>query len=554
MTEKDYNDKLSLLTKLYELQGLLKEYEGILQKGLLNDISYILYKFFTHPYLYISLIIGLSFIALYNCAIDVFAAREDFIFSILWLAGFFILVLNVAYIFACSLYSVVIKPDILKEANIAEVPKAAILYTIRNEEFGLYERIEYTFKNNYLENVDLWFLSDSDSEYIEYEQGVIQKLKEKFGEAKIKYRNRKVPFERKQGNIRDWLINYGKEYKYFLVCDADTVVPEDVLLKLIRKAEHPENSDIAIFQSRLNVAHAKTIFSKCLAIGAEFSQRLFTKVNQKIFGRSMSYGSGCLVRRECFEEIEIPKGILSHDIWDTILLDQKGYRTAFCYDVVSYEEVPSNYLDSCERDRRWLTGNMQTYPLLFLKGISFGSRFYLFYGLYIYLCQPIFFLWLLASFYKAQISGHYLPIQALGYSSVFAPHSRSFVTLICILAVVFGHNFILCRSLTDIKKAFQQILLSTLILLNNIYYQTVFILLIPFKKIDWIPMKKNPYEELTSRKILSYLWPTTVLGVIATYYALQKLSFWLILALPFMISFMFAIPLTYYTSFIIEDE
>ncbi len=43
---------------------------------------------------------------------------------------------------------------------------------------------------------------------------------------------------------------WGKpEYVYLYVCDADGMIPKGTLLKLLRKAEHPDNRDIAIFQA-----------------------------------------------------------------------------------------------------------------------------------------------------------------------------------------------------------------------------------------------------------------------------------------------------------------
>jgi len=40
-----------------------------------------------------------------------------------------------------------------------------------------------------------------------------------------------------------------------------------------------------------------------------------------MFGRSMSFGHGCLLRTKCFMQTEVPKGALSHDIWETATLD-----------------------------------------------------------------------------------------------------------------------------------------------------------------------------------------------------------------------------------------
>ena len=78
-------------------------------------------------------------------------------------------------------------------------------------------------------------------------------------------------------------------------------------------------------------------------------------------------------------------------------LSQKGLRTVYCPDVITYEEVPSNYLGMRLRDKRWIKGNFQTFPLFTAKDLSMGARFYIFYGLYMYITQPIFLSWIILS-------------------------------------------------------------------------------------------------------------------------------------------------------------
>lgn len=249
-------------------------------------------------------------------------------FSWLWIAGFSFLIFNIIYMFLTSVFYLALRPKPLKEVYVKTIPKTAIVYPIKNEAFGLLERISYTFANNALPGVDLWVLSDSDFEYLDAENELLQALRRRFGDHRIHYRHREIPLERKQGNVLTWLFGH-LEYQYIFICDADSMAPRGSLLKLIRKAEHPENKDIGLFQTFIQVTHAKTFFAKMQAVGARLSQELYFKTYQTLFGRQISFGHLCLIRTEDFIKLRIPKGILSHDIWDTVYLDAMGKKVVF---------------------------------------------------------------------------------------------------------------------------------------------------------------------------------------------------------------------------------
>ncbi len=508
------------------------------------------YKNIINPVAYIGFIFFITFFITYICANFIVFEIGNLLFPIVWLIGFSVLIFNVAYNLVCSLYYLITKPYILKEATLEAIPSCAIVYPIRNEAVGLYERMEYTLVNNNLPNVKFCFLSDSDPEYFEYESDVVAKLRNKFSKEKVYYWHRAKPEERKQGNIKGWLFNHYKEFKYFLVCDADSMIPKGALLKLLRKAEHPQNQDIAIFQSYTIIIHAKTLFSRWQAIGSMVMQRLYTETNQRIFGCSLSFGHGNLIRVKPFLEIEIPKGVLSHDIWDMAFLNQKGFRTVYCPDVISYEEAPSNYLEMRLRDKRWIKGNLQTFPLLAAKDLSAGARFYIFYGLYLYLSQPVFLAWIILSILgNSLLFGQFLFFKPLIFTEYNATINIKMVVMtIMILTVVFFHKFVICRSKKDIIDIVKELFISSLICLNNIFYQSLDIIIIIFRKIKWIPMKKDPYDSLSIMKTVKNFWLSTSLGVFLLFFGLINSPHGTLFALPILLNFALSIPVIYITS------
>lgn len=503
----------------------------------------------THPRFYLGLILvltfGMSFIMTGMLVFD----GETFLYTGFWLLCFAFLTFNLNYMLAASLYHRWLPLPVLAERPLENFPLTAVIYPVKNESYGLYERIRYSLSSTQELPFDLWLLSDSNDETAAgYEQEVLSKLRKEFGAEKIRYRRRLHPFEKKQGNVMSWAHAH-PEYAYFFVCDADTMIPPKTLEKLLRKAEHPQNADIAIFQSLLEIVHAKTYFAKFQAISTRLAQRLYSHVNQAIFKRHVSFGHGCLFRMGPFLKLRLPKGIWSHDIWDMALLDQMGYRTVFCPDVISYDEVPADYLELLSRNRRWAKGTLQAWPLILKPGISLATRFYVAYGIYVFIVQPVFFFWILASFWAASAStGVMLKFQQYAFLGGTLLDVELAGMAVFSLVVVFFHKLTLCRSFHDFREVIHEIFLSTLISLNDVFYQTMDILLLPFHKKGWVPAKKDPVSSIRLKHALQTLWPSTLLGLTGIYFGLNQSPQWAVAAMPFLISFTFIIPLTYATA------
>jgi membrane glycosyltransferase len=451
--------------------------------------------------------------------------------------------------FLCAAFYLFTKPTFLKEVIRRELPRCAIVYPVCNEGIGLYERMAYTLRNNNFNSARLCFLSDSSPDYFEYESDVVMRLRSEFGEDKIYYWHRRTPDDAKPGNIRGWFERHNNEYDYFFVCDADSLIPNGAIQKLIQKAEHPANRDIAIFQTRIKVAHAKTLFSKHQSYGVYLSQQLYAEVKQRIFGSALSYGHNNLIRVSAFRQIDVPHGVLSHDIWDMALLTQKGMKTVFCSDVFSYEEVPSNYVEMRSRDRRWIKGNFQSLKLLIRSRMPIGAFYYVAYGTFVYITQPIFLFWIVFSLLgNSTVFGQYLifkPIMGTGPSPLYF-ETYHFAAIL--LAILYLHKFVVCRSFRDAGLVFKEIILSTMITLNNIVYHSIDIVMIMFQRIVWIPMNKNPLNTLTVWRTCRSMWPSSLVGFFLLWFITHFYSHMSIFLLPIVCCFCLSIPVVYLTS------
>ncbi len=503
-------------------------------------------RIFLRPAVYVGIMLFITAILTYLCAGIIVFEPGNRLYPTLWVAGFGFLIFNVVYCLVCSLYALFIRPELFPEAPLAGIPKTAILYPVLSETVGLYERMAYTLANNDAAGVDLWVLSDSpmDMEVLSYESQVVQKLRDRFGQDRIHYWRRKQPTERKQGNIQGWLDHHRHEYPFFIVCDADTILPEGAVARLLRKAAHPANQDIAIFQTKIHITHARTYFAKFQASSTPLVQRLYVTVNQRVFGRSMYFGHAALVRSSDFAEIRLPKGIYSHDIWESALLDQIGKSVVFCSDVISYEEVPGHYLEMRAREKRWAKGNLQTFPLLWAPGLSLHTRFHVFYGLYMYIAQPVFLIWIILGFFGGSIlEGKLLSFQRYTFLGASVVDLEMTSMLIGVLLVVFLHKMVVARSWRDVRDIVYEILLSTFLCLNNVLYQTIDLLSLPFGKRGWRPMTKDPEARLSFKETAANLWPSTALGLLGLYWGWAYAPHWFYAAFLFLLSFTLSIPI-----------
>lgn len=474
--------------------------------------------------------------------------------AIFWMIGFTVLTLNVGYMLVSTIAALITrKKPFLREAEPDTLPNTAIVYIARNENAeALKENLTSSFRNNFEENVDIWLLSNSDfSEYVKDEQKLSLELKKEFGGHRFNYfQTYDNPLRRKHVCISQW-INANLRYKYFIVCDADTLLPFGSIRKLVCKAEHPENRKIALFQTHISIIKKATYFSQLLGLSQDICQKIYSKSNQNVFGGGVSYGSGCLIRSEAFRDIDVPEWVLSHDIWDTVFLEEKGYQVVFCGDVVTYGRYPANYLEYLRRTRRWIAGTLESIPICFKAKISPGTRFMVLYPSYMYAIQPLFFLWILSGFfYNNKLWEPMLVTQKFAFLGSSIVDLEMGSQLFFTMAVISGHRFTGCRSLKEARYVIVEFLTTMLLCLNGIVFDSVTVIkLLVFNKRGkaWVPMKKGPDQKLGIKEVAKELWPVAVLGVVILILGAIFNPLWTLFASPFIASFILGIPAAYWT-------
>jgi len=303
---------------------------------------------------------------------------------------------------------------VAKDAPIAEDARTAIVMPICNENVarvfaGLRATYESVARTPYLDRFDFYVLSDSGvSDTCADEVAAWTALcRAVDGFGRIFYRRRHRRVRRKSGNIDDFCRRWGKNYRYMIVLDADSVMTGDCLTRLVQAMElHP---DAGIIQTAPRAAGRDTLYARIQQFSTRVYGPLFTAgLHYWQLGESHYWGHNAIIRVKPFMDhcalALLPgKGtfsgeILSHDFIEAALMRRAGWKVWIAYDLDgSYEEMPPNLLDELKRDRRWCQGNLMNFRLFLARGMHVVHRAVFVTGVMAYLSAPFWLLFLILS-------------------------------------------------------------------------------------------------------------------------------------------------------------
>jgi membrane glycosyltransferase len=288
----------------------------------------------------------------------------------------------------------------------------AIVFPVYNENVvrvceGLRATYESLQKTGHLDRFDFFILSDSTDpdKWVEEERRWYDLVHELDALGKIYYRRRLVNEARKSGNVRDFLNTWGRRYRYFICCDADSVMRGETLVSLMKLMEaHPA---VGLIQTVPALVNAESLFGRI----QQFANRLYAPVfisglNYWALDLGNYWGHNAIIRTEPFMQCcDLPQlpgrkpfggQILSHDFVEAALLLRENWEVWFAHDLEgSYEEAPQALIENAQRERRWCQGNLQHALVLFAKGLRGVSRLHLILGIFGYLSGPLWLAFLL---------------------------------------------------------------------------------------------------------------------------------------------------------------
>ena len=291
--------------------------------------------------------------------------------------------------------------------------RTAIIMPICNEDVravfaGLRATCESVTATGHAAAFDVFVLSDSsDPDLQRLERAAWEDLRLQLateapsGQPPIElyYRLRQRRTHRKAGNVADFCRRWGRDYRYMIVLDADSVMSGDCLVSLVKLMQaHP---DAGIIQTATqSIGHA-TLHARAQQFASRMTGRLFTRGMQFWqLGESHYWGHNAILRVAPFMQHcalapiqgsgSMAGSILSHDFVEAALMRRAGYHVWLAADLVgSYEQQPPDLLSELQRDRRWCQGNLQNARLIAEPGIHPVHRAMFGTGAMAYLSAPL---------------------------------------------------------------------------------------------------------------------------------------------------------------------
>ncbi|MDP2820216.1 MAG: glucans biosynthesis glucosyltransferase MdoH [Polaromonas sp.] len=289
--------------------------------------------------------------------------------------------------------------------------RTAIIMPICNEDVrtvfaGLRATCESVAATGHATAFDVFVLSDSNNlvtqqaEHAAWEELRMQ-LAAQAGQPLIEvyFRLRQRRTHRKAGNVADFCRRWGKDYRYMIVLDADSVMSGDCLLNMVKLME--ANPSAGIIQTATQAIGHVTLHARAQQFASRMTGRLFTLGMQFWqLGESHYWGHNAILRVEPFMKhcalapIQgtggMAGGILSHDFVEAALMRRAGYHVWLASDLVgSYEQQPPDLLAELQRDRRWCQGNLQNSRLIAEPGLHPVHRAMFGTGAMSYLSAPL---------------------------------------------------------------------------------------------------------------------------------------------------------------------
>jgi membrane glycosyltransferase len=330
----------------------------------------------------------------------------------------------------------------------APLASTAIVMPVYNEDtetvFGniraLYESILHRLE---LDSFDFYILSDSTdpAKVVEEELAWSDICRQTNGFGKIHYRRRKLPVNRKSGNIADFCRRWGHRHRYMVVLDADSVMTGAAVASLVRLME--ANPRAGIIQTMPRLIRAETLFGRIQQFASGIYGPIFAAgLNFWQQGAGNYWGHNAIIRISPFLSScalpglpgKEPLGgrVLSHDFVEAALMRNAGWDVWFAYDLEgSYEGLPPNLTEYVKRDRRWCQGNLQHMWFLLAQNIRPISRLHLVQGVLAYVSAPLLALFVLLGALQAGID-------RLQERAVAVPWASAGVLFLVTLLLLFG--------------------------------------------------------------------------------------------------------------------
>ena len=347
----------------------------------------------------------------------------------------------------------------------------------------------------------------------------------------VTYRRREVNTAFKSGNIRDFCDRWGKNHDFAVMLDADSFMPTETVLRLVRIAQ--ANPKLGILQTLVVGLPSVSVFARVFQFGMRLGMRSYTLGATWWQGDCGPYwGHNAIIRlapfvAHCRMPVLPGNGplsghILSHDQVEAALMRSAGYEVRVLpVDGMSWEENPPTLVEFSRRDLRWCQGNMQYWQLLTLPGLKPVSRFQLAFAIQMYLGSPAWMAMTAIGTVLLALSNtpaaQYVPVKAGAGTLLFAimmlmTFAPKIATIIDVMLTPaarrsFGGTLAFAANI-GVETLFMILLAPLIALTHTIFMTRLFV----FRRGgNWSSQTRESHA-VPWRLALTKLWPQTVAG------------------------------------------
>ncbi|MBF0530118.1 MAG: glucans biosynthesis glucosyltransferase MdoH, partial [Deltaproteobacteria bacterium] len=184
--------------------------------------------------------------------------------------------------------------------------RTAILVPICNEDVdrvvaGIRASYESLKETGQLPHFDFFILSDSQDpdKWVQEEAAWADFCRDVDGFGRIYYRRRRVNLKRKSGNVADFCRRYGRNYKYMIVFDADSIMSGPTLVSMVRMMEvHPT---AGIIQTAPVAVNRETLIARIQQFAHHAYGPMFAAgLHYWLLGDAQYWGHNAIIRVQAF--------------------------------------------------------------------------------------------------------------------------------------------------------------------------------------------------------------------------------------------------------------
>lgn len=393
----------------------------------------------------------------------------DYPVSIPYLLVMFAINLGIAYDVSLLLnVSFVSGGDPKKLDSLSTAPKVAVLYVTCND--AMPEALSQLNNQSY-KNYSIFVLDDSTD--VEY-----KKIVNRYDYQTLNRGHRKGA---KAGAVNHWLSLYGSEFDYFVLLDHGGILESSFIEEMLKYAEHPENANVAIFQSLTRAWNTAQLFPKLL----DAMKPLERLLQLRVFNQSdsmLSWGHNILCRIQPFLEIGgFEERFATEDFATNLRLIECGYESK-AVDVISYDHTSETIWFHTKRMIRWSRGNLET-AISKSWNLPFATQLRMFMGVHCFSEWFFYVLGMLLVIWGYRITWHQLQLTLFLASRWNRPDIFIYPLTVLALYIMYG---ILLRPLWVIRLtgiSFKEYWGHSLLSISIGYYAVFYLTIGQFKSL-----------------------------------------------------------------------